>query len=84
MPGTHAIIRHSPFRFSEEVLYHGNQVSFYAGQLSMLSAVKQSTSEFDLTMNGLVKNAENLLGSVLKALKTAEAICVKVMPSLFN
>jgi len=49
------------FRLSEELLYHSNQVTFYAEQLSMLTNVKRCTDEFDTTVNALATNGDNLM-----------------------
>lgn len=44
----------------------------------MLSNVKRSTNEFDSTITALASNADNLMKSVLKSLKSAEAVLIKV------
>ena len=67
------------FRLSEELTYHCNQIPFFAGQLSLLSNVKRSTNEFDSTITALASNAHNLMKSVLKSLKSTEAVLIKVI-----
>jgi len=66
------------FRLSEELLYHSNQVTFYAEQLSMLTNVKRCTDEFDTTVNALATNGDNLMKTILQSLKSSEAILLRV------
>ncbi|XP_071480577.1 uncharacterized protein [Diadema antillarum] len=68
-------------RFAEELRAESQHIPSLSTQLNILASVKAATPD-DLTSNAmLVKNAENLMGAVVKTLKAAEAACVKGLQS---
>lgn len=71
----------SSFRLLEDLIYNSNQIPFYAEQLALLTNVKRSTDEFDLTVSVLLTNAQNLMRSITKSLDATEALLVKVITS---
>lgn len=72
-------------RLRDELAFSSNQILFFSEQLLLLTNVKRMTHEFDLTVNMLLKTAENLMKSVLRTLNVVEAILLKVcVSSHFN
>lgn len=66
------------FRLTEELSYHANQIPFFSEQLELLTTVKRSTNEFDITVNVLLVNADNLMSAIISSLKATESVLVKV------
>ncbi|XP_078504053.1 uncharacterized protein LOC144762684 [Lissotriton helveticus] len=69
-------------RCSAELSSVVQQIHTISNQLSIISSVKAATSSENSTDEVLVKNAENLIHTILRTLKAAEAACVRGLKPL--
>ncbi|KAJ1154276.1 hypothetical protein NDU88_007030, partial [Pleurodeles waltl] len=63
-------------RCSAELSCVVQQIHTISNQLSIISSVKAATSSEKSTDEVLVKNAENLIQTILRTLKAVEAACI--------